>query len=137
MRGGRSRTRSSTRARRAAGGLLPHDLPLKRATYCHHAACWDGGADQVNHEILRCEAGIVLPSQVRGHADGTVRKALVDQGSKKQTVVRVADMGIEVEVEVVERSPQDRGFVPQPKRWRVAQAFGILIPHRRLVRDYE
>jgi hypothetical protein len=27
--------------------------------------------------------------------------------------------------------------VPQPKRWRVEQAYGILILHRRLVRDYE
>lgn len=30
-----------------------------------------------------------------------------------------------------------RGFVPQPKRWRVEQTYGILILHRRLVRDYE
>lgn len=27
--------------------------------------------------------------------------------------------------------------MPQPKRWRVEQAYGILILHRRLVRDYE
>jgi hypothetical protein len=27
--------------------------------------------------------------------------------------------------------------VPQPKRWRVEQTYGILILHRRLVRDYE
>lgn len=30
-----------------------------------------------------------------------------------------------------------RGFVPQPKRWRVEQTYGLLILHRRLVRDYE
>ncbi|MEV8107067.1 MULTISPECIES: hypothetical protein [unclassified Streptomyces] len=52
-----------------------------------------------------------------------------------KAVVRGADRGIEVEV--VERSPQDGGFVPQPKLWRVAQTFGILILHRRLARDYE
>lgn len=27
--------------------------------------------------------------------------------------------------------------MPQPKQWRVEQTFGILILHRRLVRDYE
>ncbi|WP_443051302.1 hypothetical protein OG429_38895 [Streptomyces sp. NBC_00190] len=40
-------------------------------------------------------------------------------------------------MEIVERNPQDIGFVPQPKRWRVEQTYGILILHRRLVRDYE
>ncbi len=27
--------------------------------------------------------------------------------------------------------------MPQPKQWRVEQTYGILILHRRLVRDYE
>ncbi|MGW0772030.1 hypothetical protein ACWD3E_43175, partial [Streptomyces sp. NPDC002676] len=34
-------------------------------------------------------------------------------------------------------SPADAGFVPQPKRWIVEQTNGILMLHRRLVRDYE
>ncbi|SCF91779.1 hypothetical protein GA0115256_13263 [Streptomyces sp. DconLS] len=34
-------------------------------------------------------------------------------------------------------TPQDKGVVPQPRRWRVEQTYGILILHRRLVRDYE
>ena len=42
-----------------------------------------------------------------------------------------------IDVQVVERNPADRGFVPQPKRWVVEQTFGILSFHRRLVRDYE
>ncbi|WSF55598.1 transposase [Streptomyces canus] len=29
------------------------------------------------------------------------------------------------------------GFVPQAKRWVVERAYGILMLHRRLVRDYE
>lgn len=33
--------------------------------------------------------------------------------------------------------PAGQGVVPQPKRWRVEQTYGILILHRRLVRDYE
>lgn len=73
--------------------------------------------------------------QVAGHADGTVRKALVDQGFKKQVVLHGAGLGIDVEI--VERNPQDKGFVPQAKRWRVEQTYGISMLHRRLVRDYE
>jgi transposase len=42
-----------------------------------------------------------------------------------------------IDVQVVERNPADKGFVPQPKRWVVEQTFGILSFHRRLVRDYE
>ncbi len=44
---------------------------------------------------------------------------------------------IGIDVEIVQRNPQHKGFVPQPKRWRVEQTYGILILHRRLVSDYE
>ncbi|MFD9782320.1 IS5 family transposase [[Kitasatospora] papulosa] len=80
-------------------------------------------------------AGIALLDQVAEHAGESVEKALVDQGFKKQVVVHGAGLGIDVEI--VERNPQDKGFVPQPKRWRVEQTYGILILHRRTVRDYE
>lgn len=80
-------------------------------------------------------AGIALLDQVAAHAGGTARKALVDQGFKNQVVAHGVGLGIDVEI--VERNPQDKGFVPQPKRWRVEQTYGILILHRRLVRDYE
>ncbi len=80
-------------------------------------------------------AGIILLDQVAEHAGGSVRKALVDQGFKNQVLMHGAGLGIDVEI--VERNPQDKGFVPQPKRWRVEQTYGILILHRRLVRDYE
>lgn len=42
-----------------------------------------------------------------------------------------------IEVEVVERNPAQTGFVPIPKRWILERACGILMLHRRLVRDYE
>lgn len=45
--------------------------------------------------------------------------------------------GLGIAVETPERNPTDRGFVPQPIRWRVEQTNGILMLHRRLVRDYE
>jgi transposase len=80
-------------------------------------------------------AGIALLDQVAVAAGGSVSKALVDQGFKNQVVTHGAALGIDVEI--VRRNPEERGFVPQPKRWRVEQTFGILILHRRLVRDYE
>ncbi|MFG3352864.1 IS5 family transposase [Streptomyces sp. NPDC048001] len=80
-------------------------------------------------------AGIALLNQVAENAGGTVEKALADQGFKKAVVDHGTALG--VDVEIVERNPQDAGFVPQLKRWRVEQTYGILILHRRLVRDYE
>ncbi|WP_331737100.1 IS5 family transposase (plasmid) [Streptomyces sp. NBC_00984] len=80
-------------------------------------------------------AGIALLDQVAVAAGGSVSKALVDQGFKNQVVMHGTALGIDVEI--VRRNPEERGFVPQPKRWRVEQTFGTLILHRRLVRDYE
>lgn len=45
--------------------------------------------------------------------------------------------GLSIDVEIVARNPQEKGFVPQPKRRKVEQTYGILILHRRLVRDYD
>ncbi|WP_349306367.1 transposase [Streptomyces hygroscopicus] len=80
-------------------------------------------------------AGITLLSEVAVNAGGNVSKALADQGFKTQVVTHGAGLGIDVEI--AQRDPQHKGFVPQPKRWRVEQTYGILILHRRLVRDYE
>ncbi len=80
-------------------------------------------------------AGIALLDQVADQTGGTVEKALVDQGFKNQ--VAAHGTHLDITVETVERNPQEAGFVPQPKRWRVEQTYGILILHRRLVRDYE
>lgn len=79
-------------------------------------------------------AGTALLDKVADRAP-TVTKALVDQGFKQQVVAHGRPLG--VDVEIVERNPKDTGFVPQPIRWRVEQTIGILILHRRLVRDYE
>ncbi|MBB5935403.1 hypothetical protein [Streptomyces zagrosensis] len=42
-----------------------------------------------------------------------------------------------MDMKTVERNPADVGFVPQPKRWAVEQSYGIMVLHRRLVRDHE
>jgi transposase len=79
-------------------------------------------------------AGIALLDQVAASAPA-VSTALAGQGFKSSVVAHGATMGIDVQV--VERNPADKGFVPQPKRWVVGQTFGILSFRRRLVRDYE
>ncbi|MFL4909664.1 hypothetical protein ACJ6WF_42625 [Streptomyces sp. MMS24-I2-30] len=65
----------------------------------------------------------------------TVQKALVDQGFRNAVVAHGQTVGIEVEI--VGRNPAQAGFVPIPRRWIVERAYGILMLHRRLVRDYE
>jgi transposase len=42
-----------------------------------------------------------------------------------------------LQVEVVKRSDDVRGFKVLPRRWVVERTFGWLLHHRRLVRDYE
>jgi transposase len=79
-------------------------------------------------------AGIALLDKVAADTD-TVQKALVDQGFKTTVIDHGQQVGIDVEV--VERNPAASGFVPQPKRWVVEQVNGIMMLHRRLVRDYE
>ncbi|MEU8890670.1 transposase [Streptomyces sp. NPDC048442] len=78
--------------------------------------------------------GIALLNGVAAQCD-TVKKALVDQGFKKTVVDHGKYLGIDVEI--VERNPAEKGFVPQAKRWIVEQTNGILLFYRRLVRDYE
>jgi len=65
----------------------------------------------------------------------TVTKALVDQGFKSSVVEHGAGLGIVVEI--VQRNPDQTGFVPQAIRWRVEQTNGTLLLQRRLVREYE
>jgi transposase len=65
----------------------------------------------------------------------TVTTAWVDAGFKNAVADHGADLGIQVEV--VHRDPDTRGFAPLPKRWIVERAYGTLMLHRRLVRDYE
>jgi len=65
----------------------------------------------------------------------TVVKAWVDTGYKRSVVERGAEHGIEVEV--VSKAPDQKGFEPLPVRWVVERTLGWLMLHRRLARDYE
>ncbi len=69
------------------------------------------------------------------HAHPSVAVAWVDSGYKQSVIDRGAQYNIDVQV--VTKDPQQRGFKPQRKRWAVERTFGWLMLHRRLVRDYE
>lgn len=78
--------------------------------------------------------GIKLLDKVAENAP-TVTHAWVDSGFKQDFAVHGAVRNIDIEV--VKRSDTLPGFVPVKKRWLVEQAFGTLMLHRRLVREYE
>jgi len=78
--------------------------------------------------------GRAVVEQVAGRHP-QVAVAWVDSGYKQSVIDTGAAFGIEVQV--VTKDPQQRGFVPQRKRWAVERTFGWLMLHRRLVRDYE
>ncbi|MFJ5924457.1 transposase [Kitasatospora sp. NPDC092948] len=80
-------------------------------------------------------ADAALLDHVVEDTGGSVRKAPVGQGFKEQVAAHGGLVGIDVEN--VERNPHRAGFVPQPKRRRADQTCGILLPHRRPVRDCE
>ena len=65
----------------------------------------------------------------------TVTVAWADSGYKQSVIDTGAAYGIDVQV--VTKDPQQRGFVPQRKRWAVERTYGWLMLHRRLARDYE
>ncbi|MEV6847305.1 IS5 family transposase, partial [Actinoplanes sp. NPDC051411] len=65
----------------------------------------------------------------------TLSKAWVDAGFRKKVVEHGAALGIDVEV--VTKDPQVKGFSVIKRRWVVERTIGWLMQHRRLARDYE
>jgi len=65
----------------------------------------------------------------------TVSKTWVDGGYNNGVVAHGMAHGIEVEV--VHRDPDTKGFKVLPRRWTVERTLGWLVLHRRLARDYE
>lgn len=64
-----------------------------------------------------------------------ITKAWADGGYKNGAVGHAHTLGIDLEL--VNRDPDTKGFAVLPKRWVVEQTFGILARYRRLHRDYE
>jgi transposase len=65
----------------------------------------------------------------------TLTKTWVDAGFKNKLVEHGAKLG--VDVEVVTKDPQVKGFSVVKRRWVVERTLGWVMQHRRLVRDYE
>ncbi|CAM5334471.1 IS4/IS5 family transposase OS=Streptomyces alboniger OX=132473 GN=CP975_34730 PE=4 SV=1 [Streptomyces alboniger] len=65
----------------------------------------------------------------------TISKAWVDTGYKKKAIEHGTLLGIDVDV--VPRNEQVKGFAVIPRRWVVERSFGWIMLHRRLARDYE
>ncbi|MFI7434029.1 IS5 family transposase [Micromonospora haikouensis] len=65
----------------------------------------------------------------------TLTKTWVDAGFKNRVVEHGAALGIDVEI--VTKDPQIKGFSVVKRRWVVERTLGWLMHHRRLVRDYE
>jgi transposase len=65
----------------------------------------------------------------------TITKTWVDAGFKVKAVEHGARLGIDVEI--VNKDPQVRGFSVVKRRWVVERTLGWIMQHRRLVRDYE
>ncbi|MFI6730953.1 IS5 family transposase [Streptomyces atratus] len=80
------------------------------------------------------EAGKQLLTQISG-SHPTITKAWVDTGYKVQDIEHGASLGIDVDV--VPRNTQVKGFSVVPRRWVVERSFGWIMMHRRLARDYE
>lgn len=79
-------------------------------------------------------AHAILPMAAKEYP--TLRKTWADMAYQGPRVDAVAkESGIELEV--VKRSDQAKGFVVQPKRWIVERTFGWLNRERRLSKDYE
>ena len=78
--------------------------------------------------------GIHLLDQAKS-AYPTISKVWADTGFKNAAVEHGATLGIDVEV--VPRKSDIRGFHVVKRRWVVERTFGWLMLHRRLARDYE
>lgn len=78
--------------------------------------------------------GIRLLDQAK-NSYPAISKAWVDTGFKNAAVEHGAAIGIDVEV--VPRKSQTRGFHVLKRRWVVERTLGWLMLHRRLARDYE
>jgi transposase len=84
--------------------------------------------------VTENKAGTGLLSQAKA-AYPSITKAWADEGFKNQVIEHGAGLGIDVEI--VPRRSDVKGFHVLKRRWVVERTFGWLMAHRRLARDYE
>ena len=77
--------------------------------------------------------------EVLTKAFGWLKRIWADGGYSGSLQQHVANLKRhpQVELEIVKRCDDVKGFKVLPKRWIVERTFGWLIRNRRLVRDYE
>jgi transposase len=82
-------------------------------------------------------ARLLLPSLCRSY--GWLKRIWADGGYAGQLEGEVArlERHRQIDLEIVKRSDDLKGFKVLPRRWVVERTFGWLIQSRRLVRDYE
>jgi putative transposase len=81
------------------------------------------------------EAALDVGVRLRGRFP-RLRKVWADQGYR-ETMIEWFARVLQVVVEIVQRRPEQRGFVVQPKRWIVERTFGWFNHYRVLSKDYE
>jgi transposase len=87
------------------------------------------------HEQDRTTAA-PLVEKVQDATGGSIEIAYADQAyGGQETAQAVAEKG--VELVIVKREPDQKGFVVLPKRWVVERSFGWIARCRRLLRDFE
>ena len=94
--------------------------------------CWHGGADLGDRD-----GGVLVMATLFGMFP-FLRKLYADggyQGPAFQAAVKRVLR--EVDVEIVKRSDQAKGFVVLPKRWIVERSIAWLNRCRRLAKDWE
>jgi putative transposase len=82
-------------------------------------------------------ARLLLPSLCKHY--GWLKRIWADGGYAGKLVGKVArlERHRQIDLEIVKRSDDMKGFKVLPMRWVVERTFGWLIQSRRLVRDYE
>jgi transposase len=70
---------------------------------------------------------------------GWLKRIWADGGYSGKLVEEVAQIQRhrQIDLEIVKRSDEIKGFKVLPKRWIVERTFGWLIQSRRLIRDHE
>jgi transposase len=82
--------------------------------------------DTVGGREVIDQVAATQPRVTKAWADTGYKRSVIEQGAKHN-----------IEVDVITKEPNQRGFIPQHKRWAVERTFGWLMHHRRLARDYE
>ena len=81
-------------------------------------------------------AGRFALEQLRTHVPSVV-KVWADKAYKRDSLPSYARDSLGIDLEITEKKPEQKGFVPIQQRWKVERAFGWMSRYRRLSKDVE